>query len=250
MGTVQGCTTYARIGIWQWMLLVYMNLTTASMFPYFFTAFAWSPPQYCHSNRCNRNGRCEETPWADIPFQCHCFRGFMGRTCEFREPSPPRPSGNGCDSRPCRNGGICHNKPSRPQGYYCNCKYDWNGYNCEIWVGRPFNCALKRNGNFEDPFQCPAPHFYQCAGSAGWLSRCDTGLFYDVSNPTSWTPSSGVGWIRNSISGTKSSNFAQHPDAGPREVWGWWGASPGVRRSVRFSWPAVRGQIMTVGFCF
>ena len=133
MGTVQGCTTYARIGIWQWMLLIYMNLTTASMFPFFFTAFAWRRPL------------------------------------------------RGCDSRPCRNGGICHNKPSRPQGYYCNCKYDWNGYNCEIWVGRPFNCALKRNGNFEDPFQCPAPHFYQCAGSAGWLSRCDTNLFYDVS---------------------------------------------------------------------
>ena len=66
--------------------------------------------------------------------------------------------------------------------------------------------------------------------------------------PTSQHPSRGVG--RGPLLGTRMlALYTQHPDAGPSEVRGWWGVSPGVRHPVGFRQPVTLTQTIVAGCC-
>lgn len=62
-------------------------------------------------------GKCQLTATG---FKCACQEGYVGRTCDRKQPP--------CAQNPCEGRGECFNRPS---GYFCRCHAWWEGQRCE-----------------------------------------------------------------------------------------------------------------------
>lgn len=62
-------------------------------------------------------GKCQLTTNG---FKCACQDGYVGRTCERKQPP--------CAQNPCEGRGECFN---RATGYFCRCHAWWEGQRCE-----------------------------------------------------------------------------------------------------------------------
>ncbi|CAH8438091.1 unnamed protein product [Schistosoma rodhaini] len=72
----------------------------------------------CVIHPCLNGGICENKP--NMRFYCHCPTGYVGQTCEYRDP---------CQLNPCLNGGTCHSDPFGQ--FTCICPQWYNGVRCE-----------------------------------------------------------------------------------------------------------------------
>lgn len=62
-------------------------------------------------------GKCQLTATG---FKCVCQEGYVGRTCERKQPP--------CAQNPCEGRGECFNRAS---GFFCRCHAWWEGVRCE-----------------------------------------------------------------------------------------------------------------------
>ncbi|VDP74231.1 unnamed protein product [Schistosoma curassoni] len=72
----------------------------------------------CVIHPCLNGGICENKP--NMRFYCHCPTGYVGQTCEYRDP---------CQLNPCLNGGTCQSDPFGR--FTCICPHWYNGIRCE-----------------------------------------------------------------------------------------------------------------------
>ncbi|GFR18023.1 hypothetical protein TNCT_641342 [Trichonephila clavata] len=70
----------------------------------------------CMKNPCKNGGRCT---FDTSSYNCVCSHGYVGKTCEIKDP---------CTENPCKNGGICE---ISLHSFKCVCRASYSGPTCE-----------------------------------------------------------------------------------------------------------------------
>ncbi|GFR18024.1 hypothetical protein TNCT_641341 [Trichonephila clavata] len=139
----------------------------------------------CMKNPCKNGGRCT---FDTSSYNCVCSHGYVGKTCEIKDP---------CTENPCKNGGICE---ISLHSFKCVCRASYSGPTCEEDSCTDNPCL---NGGIceldGDYFKCNCMHPFSG-------KFCDTESVKTVSNDVSETT---INLNLTTVDLTKSTNFTE-----------------------------------------
>ncbi|KAJ1360777.1 hypothetical protein KIN20_019835 [Parelaphostrongylus tenuis] len=92
---------------------------------------------------CNNHGKCVLTQNLNT-FECQCYDGWIGATCNEKDPCPPKH---------CSNGGKCHRNGSE---FLCSCTPGFHGSHCELDTNEcdMSPCAFGKCINMMGSYRC------------------------------------------------------------------------------------------------